>query len=636
MIVTLAGHVDHGKSALVHALTGTKTDRLAEEKRRGLTLDLGFAYTNSGEQRLGFVDVPGHHRFIHNMVAGVANQQFALLVVAADDGVMPQTREHLDILRTLALTRGCIALTKTDLVDEARLLDVEQELDALTQDTFLEAAPVFPCSAINPDSLDDLRKHLHNAAQQNTHASSNDVEPIRLAVDRSFTLSGAGCVVTGTVHGGEVKVGDNLVIGIDATPVRVRGLRIQNEEAQQATRGDRAAINIAGIDHQAVDRGDWLLDEQAHNPCHNVVISLNLLHGATLKNWGRVHVHAATSHRVGRVALLGSSKEQGAEPDTQLAELVLDEPLQAKHGDRIVLRDYARAATLGGGAVVFAGAEPPRRRHPDHLARLKCYQGNDAEHALTQLLALGPTALADWRRTYLLTQAQANDLVVAANARTLATQNELSVLSEHYTTCRSKVLAAVTEDSKDGTKDATKNGTTENQGLTLKELSAALDQPIAVVRATATELTQKQQLQNLRGRYRLPNAGNELSESLQALLDKCTPLIDAPHPASVGDLSKSLNLQLGTLTKALNQISKARALVRIGDKRYALPSQVQTWADITETLSATAPFGVKEFRDRCGLGRNMSIDVLEFMDSKGYTRRNGDTRTVVGDRASLR
>ncbi len=626
MIVTLAGHVDHGKSALVHALTGTKTDRLAEEKRRGLTLDLGFAYTNSGEQRLGFVDVPGHHRFIHNMVAGVANQQFALLVVAADDGVMPQTREHLDILRTLALTRGCIALTKTDLVDENRLLDVEAELEALTENTFLEAAPVFPCSAINPDTLDNLRKHLHAAAEQNNQANSETIEPFRLAVDRSFTLSGAGCVVTGTVHGGEVNVGDNLAIGIEAMPVRVRGLRIQNEEAQKARRGDRAAINIAGIDHQAVDRGDWLLDPGAHNPSQNVVIDLRLLNGATVKNWGRVHVHAATSHRVGRVALLGSSKEQTAE--SVLAELVLDEPLQAKHGDRIVLRDYARQATLGGGAVVFAGAEPPRRRHPDHLAKLKCYQNNDAQQALTALLKLGPVALADWRRTYLLTQASASALIAGANAQTLDTQQELSVLRENYANCLSQVLEAVSENAKSSAAEA--------QGLTLKELSTALNQPTSLVRATATELTQKLKLQNLRGRYRLPNTGNELSESLQALLDKCAPLIDAPHPASVGDLSKSLNLQLGTLTKALNQISKARALVRIGDKRYALPKQVQGWAEIAETLSATAPFRVKEFRDRCGLGRNMSIDVLEFMDSKGYTRRNGDTRVVVGDRSKLK
>lgn len=559
------------------------------------------------------------------MVAGVANQQFALLVVAADHGVMPQTREHLDILRTLALTRGCIALTKTDLVDENRMLEVEQELEALTENTFLEAAPVFPCSAINPSTLDDLRKHLNAAAERNSLVSNETTEPFRLAVDRSFTLSGAGCVVTGTVHGGAVKVGDNLVVGIEASPVRVRGLRIQNEEAQEAGRGDRAAINIAGIDHQEVDRGDWLLDAVAHNPSHNVVIDLRLLNGASLKNWGLLHVHAATSHRVGRVALLGTSEEQISE--SVLAELVLDGPLQAKHGDRIVLRDYARQATLGGGAVVFAGTEPARRRHPDHLARLKCYQNNDAEQALGALLKLGPVALSDWRRTYLLTQASAGELVDEAKAQTLETQKELSVLRDDYANCLSQVLAAVTE--------SVKGGADEALGLTLKELSATLDQPMSLVRATATDLTQKLKLQNLRGRYRLPNTGNELSESLQALLDKCTPLIDAPHPASVGDLSKSLNLQLGTLTKALNQISKAKALVRIGDKRYALPKQVQGWAEIAETLSATAPFGVKEFRDRCGLGRNMSIDVLEFMDSKDYTRRRGDTRTVVGDRIGL-
>jgi len=620
MIVTLAGHVDHGKSALVHALTGTKTDRLAEEKRRGLTLDLGFAYTNAGDNRLGFVDVPGHHRFIHNMVAGVASEQFALLVVAADDGVMPQTREHLDILRTLALSRGCIALTKIDLVEPERVKEVEAELEALTENTFLEAAPIFPCTALDADTLNRLRAHLHAAAGQPTQSNQ---EPFRLAIDRSFTLSGAGCVVTGTVHGGEVQVGDNLVLGIDAKPVRVRSLRVQNEEADKASNGDRAAINIAGIDHQQVERGDWLVSAIAHNTSRNVVIDLQLLHDTTLKNWGRVHVHAATSHRIGRIALLGDDHSS-----PRLAELVLDEPIQAKHGDRIVLRDYARQATLGGGAVVFAGPEPARRRHPEHLARMACYRTSDAKTALAELLASGPTELAGWRRTYLLTDEAAEKISNSLNAVVLTTQPELSALKSSYEQCRTDVLAAVTA-----------TPTTSNDDLngpTLKELTATLGQPISLVRAAATELVQKQQLQNLRGRYRLPNVANQLNEQLQQLLDKCTPLIDAEHPASVGDLSKQLGIPLGSLNKGLTQIAKARALVRIGDKRFALPKQVQRWADIAETLANQAPFGVKDFRDQSGLGRNMSIDVLEFMDSKGYTRRNGDTRSVVGDRGTLR
>ena len=631
MIVTLAGHVDHGKSALVHALTGTKTDRLAEEKRRGLTLDLGFAYTTSDKVRLGFVDVPGHHRFIHNMVAGVANQQFALLVVAADDGVMPQTREHLDILQTLALNRGCVALTKTDLVDDDRVTEVIEEIETLSAGSFLEAAPIFPCSAIDAGSLGELRSHLHAAATHNQIQNHNqdhnqdhnqeESTPFRLAVDRSFTLTGAGCVVTGTVHSGSVAVGDNLVMGLDATPVRVRGLRVQNEEATRASTGDRAAINIAGIDHQAVNRGDWLLADIAHNPCSHPVIDLKLLAGAQLKNWGRVHVHAATTHRLGRVALYPD--DSSAEV---LAELVLDEPMQAKHGDRIVLRDYARQSTLGGGAVVFAGSEPTRRRQPEHIAKLHSYLHSDPAQSLKQLLDRGPADLSDWRRTYLLGDETAAALVNAADAQTLPHQKQLSTTRAAFERCLRAVVDTVTAHKQ----------TPEDMGLTLKQLSKSLGEPMSMVRAAATELTQKQVLQNLRGRYQLPQVANQLSDSLTALLEKCTPLIDAPHPASLGDLSKKLNLPLATLTKALNQISKARALVRIGDKRYALPKQVQAWADMTEGLSAVAPFSVKEFRDRCGLGRNMSIDVLEFMDSKGYTRRNGDTRTVVGDRSTLR
>ena len=620
MIITLAGHVDHGKSALVHALTGTQTDRLAEEQRRGLTLDLGFAYTNLGEHRVGFVDVPGHHRFIHNMVAGVAGQQFALLVVAADDGVMPQTREHLDILCTLALTRGCIALTKTDLVDADRVTEVMAEIESLTNDTFLEAAPVFPCTALDPATLSALRTHLQAAAERR---QANEPEPFRMALDRSFTLSGAGCVVTGTVHGGTVSVGDALVVGTAATPVRVRGLRVQNTDASSAMSGDRAAVNLAGVDHQSVTRGDWLLAPDAHNGSSNVVIELKLLHNAPLKNWGRVHVHAATAHRLGRVALLEPSAS-GA----QLAELVLEEPLQAKHGDRIVLRDYARTATLGGGAVVFAAGPPVRRRHPDHLARLQCYRTTDSRSALQQLLALGPVRVADWRATYLHSQGNTEQSLEALNAVPLSTDSSLYVLQSQYDNCRDAVLSQVTA--------ASANAAVETAGITLNELCAALSTSKDLVRAAASDLVQSQQIQNLRGRYRLPSLATELSPQLKNLLDKCTPLIDAPHPASVGDLSKKLNVPLATLTRAMNQIAKARALVRIGDKRYALPKQVQDWAELALTLSKAAPFTVKEFRDRSGLGRNMSIDVLEFMDSKGYTRRNGDTRSVMGDRATLR
>ena len=620
MIITLAGHVDHGKSALVFALTGTKTDRLAEEKRRGLTLDLGFAYTDLGEQRIGFVDVPGHHRFIHNMVAGVAGDQFALLVVAADDGVMPQTREHLDILRIMALRRGCIALTKCDLVDAARIEEVRAEIAQLTQGTFLAEADLFACSALDPSTLNELRTHLTQAAAgagDATIDATTTQPPFRLAVDRSFSLQGAGCVATGTVHSGRVTKGDNLVIGINKTPVRVRDLRVQDSTTQSAERGDRCSLNIAGIEHRDVSRGDWLLAASAHNATQQVVMDFQTLPGVRLRHWRTVHVHLAASHTLGRLALLDQLGD-AAQQDTasRLVELVLDEPLQAKHGDTLVVRDYARQATLGGGRVIYAGSASPRRRGEARLKQLHAYQSADAEDALQALLTLGPVQLNDWQATYLLPTEQREKIVEGTGAHGLSSDTTLWVTPKLYQASADAVMAAV--------KNAKDNGTT------LSELAQQCALSMPLVRSITNDLTRKRQLKNVRGRLHLPDFGTQLSDSLQALLDRVTPLLDGPQPASAGDLSKQLNVPLPKLDKALQAIAKTNALVRIGDKRYALPSQVQGWAELCVTLANTSPFSVKAFRDQSGLGRNLCIDLLEYFDGRGFTRRNGDTRIVAG------
>ena len=256
MIVTLAGHVDHGKTSLIRQLTGKDTDRLAEEKRRGLTIDLGFAYLEVGGVTLGFVDVPGHHRFIHNMVAGVAALQHALLVVAADDGPMPQSREHLQILELLGLSNGVVALTKCDRVGSDRLADARAEVQRLVADTFLHEAPVITTSAVSGDGFDTLRTHLVQAAGQ--HAAQDDGGAFRLAVDRAFLLKGVGLVVTGMVHAGTLRLDEELHVFPSGARGRVRDLRVQDRPSNLARRGDRAAINLAGVDPAAVRRGHWL------------------------------------------------------------------------------------------------------------------------------------------------------------------------------------------------------------------------------------------------------------------------------------------------------------------------------------------------------------------------------------------
>ncbi|MFU8817726.1 MAG: selenocysteine-specific translation elongation factor, partial [Pseudomonadales bacterium] len=295
MIVTLAGHVDHGKTTLVRLLTGTDTDRLAEEKRRGLTIDLGFAYLEHQQQTVGFVDVPGHHRFIHNMVAGVAAGQCALLVIAADDGPMPQSREHLQILQLIGVTQGVIALSKCDRASPERIAEARAEIAELVSGSFLQDAAIVETAAEPASGIDELRRLLLERAAQ--HHKQAAARPFRMAVDRAFSLKGAGLVVTGTVHCGRLEMDQELHLFPAGAAGRVRGLHVQNHAAQQALPGDRAAVNLAGADLPELARGHWLC---AHPDAghRTLVLDLQVLGDFPrgIRHWTPVHVYHATSH----------------------------------------------------------------------------------------------------------------------------------------------------------------------------------------------------------------------------------------------------------------------------------------------------------------------------------------------------
>ena len=326
MIVGTAGHIDHGKTTLVHALTGVDTDRLKEEKARGISIELGYAYqplANGGV--LGFVDVPGHERFIHTMLAGAAGIDFALLVVAADDGVMPQTREHLSILNLLGIERGAVALSKIDRVDASRIALVEHELQRLLAGTTLAGMPVFPVAATEGLGVEALRMHLHEAAQAMPQAPGEG--GFRLAVDRSFTLKGAGTVVTGTVFAGRVEVGDELAVTPSGKRVRVRSLHVMNRPAQAGQAGQRCALNLHGVGKDEIARGDWIVAPHLHAPTARFDVRLRLSPQAPvgLAHWAPVHLHLGAAHVMARVALLEG--ERLAPGESALAQLVADRPL---------------------------------------------------------------------------------------------------------------------------------------------------------------------------------------------------------------------------------------------------------------------------------------------------------------------
>lgn len=389
MIIATAGHVDHGKTALVKALTGVDTDTLAEEKRRGLSIDLGFAYLPlNGQHNIGFIDVPGHERFIKNALCGLASADYVLLVVAADDGPMPQTREHLAIIDLLGIQRGAIVVSKTDRVEEKQITALRQALAGLTENRPAADWPVLMFSCLNRQSIECLKAHLLDQTDS-IIASTLPIERnnFRLAVDRVFGKKGIGVIVTGTIFSGSVGVGDPLVIGGSNRKLRVRGLHVQNSEARRAVAGQRCAINLTGreLGRQSIRRGDWLTAAGVPGPVHRFDAGLRLIADTRpMKHWTPVHLHHAASETTARVAVFENGVIKPGE--TGLVQIVCDKPVGAVFGDRFIVRDQSARKTLGGGRVIDIFPPKRGRAKPERIQFLKLSDHDNAEYALQKLM----------------------------------------------------------------------------------------------------------------------------------------------------------------------------------------------------------------------------------------------------------
>lgn len=612
MIVTLAGHVDHGKTSLVRALTGVDTDSTAEEKARGLTIDIGFAYLN--EAGLGFVDVPGHHRFIHNMVAGVASRQYALLVIAADDGPMPQTREHLQILSLLGLTAGVIALTKIDRVDATRIPEVEREIHALVAGSFLEGAPILPVSSQRGDGLTALREHLDTAARERSQADARDRRAFRLPVDRSFNIRGSGTVVTGTTLSGTVNVDQNLFVFPGGKPVRVRAVRADNRKASTAIPGVRTALNLTGVEVEDVPRGTWIAADTSPASSH-LTIRLSLLgdYPRKLRTWTPVHVYHATTHVTARLGLLTTASL--APGEVTLADLVCDAPLLACHGDRLLIRDHGMDRTLGGGTVIDNLPPTQRRRRSERLARLAALENPDAGEAFRQLLDTGPVR---WKPLAAFFGLGANAAMPKTDIQLVTLGDEL-LPAATWKSWQDRILAAI---------ESALAADSQSSGLRENQLPG--DVPLRFRPELLRQLVAAKRLAQTGGAYHPPRHAAALSPAQMALLAKIKPLLQSRQPASVGDLSKTLGRPLPQLSRELEALAKLGALVRVSDHRYFLPSIIDELAAFVADLDRQGPFNAKAFRDASGVGRNTAIEILEFFDHLGFTRRQGDERRVYG------
>ena len=358
------GHIDHGKTALVKALTGIDADRLEEEKRRGITIDIGFAHLelplpDGDTLRLGFVDVPGHERFVRNMLAGVGGIDFVLLVIAADESIKPQTREHFDICRLLSVRRGITVLTKSDLVDRETLDIVRLEAEDFLRNSFLDRSPIVAVSSLTGAGLDELRQAM---AKVGAEIPARDSAALpRLPIDRVFTMKGFGAVVTGTLVSGTVRKEDELEVFPGGQRVRVRGIEVHGEPAEQAVAGQRTALNLAGVTRQEMARGMVLATPATFHSSSRIDVALSLLPSAKpLKDHARVHLHAYTSETIASVSLY--NKKQVAPGETCFAQLRLAEPALLLPGDRFIIRQFSPVLTIGGGLVLDAVTDPADAR----------------------------------------------------------------------------------------------------------------------------------------------------------------------------------------------------------------------------------------------------------------------------------
>ena len=632
MILATAGHIDHGKTALVRALTGVDADRLPEEKRRGLTIDLGFAYASLPDgAELGFVDVPGHERFLPNMLAGVLGIDRVLLVVAADDGPRPQTIEHLDILELIQVAEITGIVTKTDRVPAERTTAVAAEVADLLAAAGYPGSPIFSVSSRTGEGIAALTRHLAESARRAAlaRAANPPAGLFRMAIDRAFILPGIGHVATGTVAAGRVAVGDQLMLSPRGTPLRVRGLHAQNRQIAGASAGERCAANLAGAFPEGGEprRGDWLVAPERHLPVQRLDLELRVSQHApaALRDGLPVHLHLGTEDVVGRAAVL--SGRAIAPGDSGFVQIDLEQPISALHGDRAVLRDHAARTTLAGGRVV--DPRPPRRgrRLPQRLAMLSAMAAAEPAAALRRMLAAeGLVDLAGFALARNLAPAE-----LAASGPTLKNPS-LAVTSERLAALAETVAAALAEWHRTQPDLLGPTGAALTQKLRAAAPQAAIEAALAELAAAGGAVREG-------GMWRLAEHRPRLGAADEKLWVRMRPLLAEGElrPPRVREIAAALGLEPAAVERLLHRAQRLGRVAKVADNRFFLPETIARIGEIAHCLaeeSADGSFTAASFNDRTGVGRNLTIQILEYLDRAGATRRIGDARIAVRSRMS--
>jgi selenocysteine-specific elongation factor len=632
MIVGTAGHIDHGKTTLVRALTGVDTDRLPEEKRRGISIELGYAFLPTPDgPPIGLVDVPGHERLVHTMLAGATGIDAVLLLVAADDGVMPQTREHLAIASLLGIRSGAVVVTKCDRASPARIEEVGRQIADLVAGTALAQAPLFVTAAPSGDGVESLRQWLIDQAAR-ARAPSGSEDAFRLAVDRVFTLDGVGTVVTGSVFSGKVAIGDLVQIVPTQRQARVRSIHAQSRPCETAGTGQRCALNLAATDRHEIQRGQWICDPRAALATDRLDARVTVWHGQSqaLRSGAQVHLHVGAVDALARVALLRSDfLAPGASGHVQV---ILRQKVGAWHGDRIVLRDAAAAHTIAGGRVLDPCAPTRYSRTPQRLAHLAALESDEVRQRLEAVLEVAPfgVSLRSLQRAWALKQI---DPIVPHTATRIAQGDaDWAVAPSHWGAVRQAVLNGLTQLHE---REPDSIGV-EAGRLRRIALPRADD---AIVHQAIDSLVTAGQVMRQGPFLQLAAHAVRQSEQELRLAQRILPLLEAADsdPPWVRDIARDLKLSEAAVRTTLAHLAQRGEVFQVVKDLYLHRCAVEKLARTARELAQRdGSVRAAPFRDATGLGRKRAIQVLEFFDRVGMLRRVRDAHLVrAGTRVFL-
>jgi selenocysteine-specific elongation factor len=629
VIVGTAGHIDHGKSALVEALTGTHPDRLAEEKRRGITIDLGFAFLDEDGIRFGFIDVPGHERFVSNMLAGAAGIDLMLLVIAADESIKPQTREHFDICKLLGVKHGVVALTKSDLVDDGMLTLVQLEVEEYLRDSFLAGAPIVPVSAKTGSGIAPLKTALQAVAREVT--GKDVTRAFRLPIDRAFAMKGFGTVVTGTLISGVVRVGDEVELFPGGHRLRVRGVQTGGQPVERAVAGQRTAVNLTGIEHTAVKRGMALAEPGIFRTTRRLDAEFTLLPSAhRFKNRGRVHFHASTMETVAEVFLYDASEL--APGQSGLAHLRLQDEVLMVAGDRFIVRQFSPVTTIGGGVVLDPLARRPLRKDTGRVKFLATVHEGSRDAVLTAMVARAPMGLrvgeigrhTGWQEPE-ISESQKR-LADAGLVKIIGVEHPVLVSFEPFEELRKKIY------------DRVEHFQRENPlapGMAREDLRAQLGRRVRaeVFRAALGELAAQKKLELQGELVKRAGSGVTLQPEEKLAMEKIEAAFRAGGLAvpSVKEVLSSLSIEAKRAEKLLHILLREKLLLRVSAELIFHRSALAHLKGqlLTYKKSKGERISVPNFKDLTGITRKYAIPLLEYLDRERLTRRVGDERVIL-------